>query len=30
MLKLDNFEKMIKERKIEKDYGEMIANFIKE
>jgi len=30
ILKLDNFEKMIKERKIEKEYGEMMANFIKD
>ena len=30
MLKLDNFEKMIKDRKIKKEYGEMMANFIKD
>jgi len=30
ILKLDNFEKVIKERKIEKEYGEMMANFIKD
>jgi len=30
ILKLDNFEKMIKKRKIEKEYGEMMANFIKD
>ena len=30
ILKLDNFEKMIRERKIEKEYGEMMANFIKD
>ena len=30
MIKLDNFEKMIKDRKIKKEYGEMMANFIKE
>ena len=30
ILNLDNFEKMIKERKIEKEYGEIIANYIKE
>ena len=30
MIKLDNFEKMIKERNIEKEYGEMMANFIKD
>ena len=30
MLKLDNFEKMIKEKKLEKEYGEMMTNFIKE
>ena len=30
MIKLDNFEKMIKERKIEKEYGEIMANCIKD
>ena len=30
ILKLDNFEKMIKERKIEKEYGEIMANCIKD
>ena len=30
ILKLDNFEKMLEKRKIEKKYGVMIANFIKE
>ena len=30
ILKLENFEKMIKERKIVKEYGEIMANFIKE
>jgi len=29
ILKLDNFEKMIKERKIEKEYGVMMVNYIK-
>ena len=30
ILKLDNFERMIKERKIKKEYGEMMANYIKD
>ena len=30
ILKLDKFERMIKERKIEKEYGEIMANYIKE
>ena len=30
ILKLENFEKMVKEGKIGKEYGEMMANFIKE
>ena len=30
MIKLNNFEKMIKDRKIKKEYGEMMANFIKD
>jgi len=30
ILKLDNFEKMVKDRKIKKEYDEMMANFIKD
>ena len=30
LIKLDNFERMIKERNLEKEYGEMMANFIKD
>ena len=30
ILKLDNCEKMIKKRKMEKEYGKMMANFIKD